>query len=330
MPLVSVIVPVYNVEHYRCRCVDSILAQTFTDFELILVDDGSPDNCGVICDEYAEKDNRIHVIHQENGGLSAARNAGIDWAFANSDSQWLAFVDSDDWVHPEYLAYLYRAVQENDVKVSVCGYHETAERDIAHEDMEYQAQTLPWEDLFLKQNLKAILAWNKLYAKELFQGLRYPVGKTHEDEFLTYKLISQHPKLALVYCDLYYYYINMDGISRRPFSLKRMDRIEACLERLTFFRDYHNRKVLQLCMFFCLSNILDVANGLKNAKEISPEDKKQYEKQLKQIMRSTLLSHFLMELKKDYAGCFLFSKHSGENYTLYIFYDKKINGVYQP
>ena len=106
MPAISVIVPVYKVEKYIHRCVRSILGQTYADFELILVDDGSPDNCGVICDEYAAKDSRVVVIHQENGGLSAARNAGIDWVFANSDSQWLSFIDSDDWVHPEYLQRL--------------------------------------------------------------------------------------------------------------------------------------------------------------------------------------------------------------------------------
>ena len=96
MPGISVIVPVYKVENFLHRCVDSILAQTFTDFELILVDDGSPDGCGEICDAYAREDSRIHVIHQKNGGLSAARNTGIDWVLENSDSRWLAFVDSDD------------------------------------------------------------------------------------------------------------------------------------------------------------------------------------------------------------------------------------------
>ena len=106
MPLISVIVPVYKVEEYLSRCVDSILSQTFEDFELILIDDGSPDNCGKICDEYTKKDNRVHVIHQENGGLSSARNAGIDWAFENSDSEWLTFIDSDDWVHIQYLDLL--------------------------------------------------------------------------------------------------------------------------------------------------------------------------------------------------------------------------------
>ncbi len=121
MSTVSIIVPVYKVEPYLRRCVDSILAQTFTDFELILVDDGSPDNCPAICDEYVEKDDRVHVIHQENGGLSAARNAGIDWAFANSNSQWLNFVDSDDWVHPEYLERLRNAAGNKEF-TSICGY----------------------------------------------------------------------------------------------------------------------------------------------------------------------------------------------------------------
>ena len=107
MPEISVIVPVYKVEPYLRRCVDSILAQTFTDIEVILIDDGSPDGCPAICDEYVQQDNRVKVIHQENRGVSAARNAGLDWVFANSDSQWISFVDSDDWVHPQFLEYLH-------------------------------------------------------------------------------------------------------------------------------------------------------------------------------------------------------------------------------
>ena len=113
MGRISVIVPVYKVENYLHRCVDSILGQSFADFELILVDDGSPDNCGSICDAYAVKDSRIRVIHQENGGLSAARNAGIDWVFAHSDSQWLTFIDSDDWIHGSFLQILHRCWQSS-------------------------------------------------------------------------------------------------------------------------------------------------------------------------------------------------------------------------
>ena len=106
MPKISVIVPVYKVEKYLRRCIDSILNQTFNDFDLILVDDGSPDSCGDICEKYEKTDNRITVIHRENGGLSAARNSGIKWALKNSDSEWITFVDSDDWLHPDYLKIL--------------------------------------------------------------------------------------------------------------------------------------------------------------------------------------------------------------------------------
>ena len=107
MANISVIVPVYKVEDFLSRCVDSILRQSYSDFDLILVDDGSPDRCGQMCEAYARQDSRVHVIHQENGGLSAARNSGIDWAIAHSGSRWLAFVDSDDWVHPDFLKVLY-------------------------------------------------------------------------------------------------------------------------------------------------------------------------------------------------------------------------------
>ena len=113
MSNISVIVPVYKVERYIRRCVDSILTQTYPDFEVVLVDDGSPDGCGRICDFYAQNDGRVHVIHQKNGGLSAARNAGIDWVTANSDSRWIAFVDCDDWVHDEFLRKLYSAAEQN-------------------------------------------------------------------------------------------------------------------------------------------------------------------------------------------------------------------------
>ena len=129
MAAISVIVPIYKVEAFLHRCVDSILAQTFADFDLVLVDDGSPDSCGDICEEYARKDGRIHVIHQKNGGLSAARNTGIDWAQANSGSQWLAFVDSDDWVHPDFLLRLYTMVQETGCLLSACGYFRTGGGD---------------------------------------------------------------------------------------------------------------------------------------------------------------------------------------------------------
>lgn len=179
MPTISVIVPVYKVEPYLNRCVDSILRQTYQDFELILVDDGSPDRCGEICDEYARQDSRIHVIHKENGGLSDARNAGIDWVEANSDSRWLIFADSDDWVHPELLARLLDAATAFDLKISVCGYQETEGADpaVLPEDMRPHRWTP--KQFYMEHFVNATVAWGKLYSRSCFRDIRYPVGKIH-------------------------------------------------------------------------------------------------------------------------------------------------------
>lgn len=233
--MISVIVPVYNVEPYLHRCVDSILAQTFTDFDLILVDDGSPDNCPAICDEYAERDSRVHVIHQENGGLSAARNAGIDWAFTSSDSQWLTFVDSDDWVHPEYLERLLNAALDNHVAVSICGYAETKGEEPETNADELTPRIWTPEDFFVEHNVNATVAWGKLYRRECFRIIRYPVGKIHEDEFVSYQILFQCDKTSVIYAPLYSYYQNPTGITSQEWSLKRLDALAAFEQQLKFF-----------------------------------------------------------------------------------------------
>lgn len=122
---ISIVVPVYKVEKYIHRCIKSILNQSYSSFNLVIVDDGSPDNCGKICDEYAKKDTRIHVIHKSNGGLSDARNAGIDWAIKNSDSKWITFIDSDDWVHPQYLEKMISSAEETNCNVCIVRYKKT-------------------------------------------------------------------------------------------------------------------------------------------------------------------------------------------------------------
>ena len=173
MPSISVVVPVYMVEAYLRRCVDSVLAQTFSDFELILVDDGSPDNCGAICDEYAERDSRVRVIHQANGGLSAARNAGIDWAFAHSDSRWLTFIDSDDWILPRYLEVLFKAAIDNQAGVSICGLFQTyGESAEIPKDRAQEPQCFSPEDFWSRNISTATVACAKLYRKECFQSLQ--------------------------------------------------------------------------------------------------------------------------------------------------------------
>ena len=235
--LISVIVPIYKVEDYIHRCIDSILAQTFTDFELILVDDGSPDKCGKICDEYADKDSRIHVIHKENGGLSDARNTGIDWAFANSNSEWITFIDSDDWIHPRYLEALYDAVKKTGCEISICAYEETTGDNPQVDESQLEAEIVNTEDFFCEHNVNAVVAWGKLYKKELFREIRYPVGKLHEDEFTTYKLLFQNEICAFVNQPLYYYFMNTDSITKSVWTPKRLDSIDARKGSVSYFRN---------------------------------------------------------------------------------------------
>ena len=237
MPKISIIVPVYKVEQYLDRCVESVLAQTFKDFELILVDDGSPDNCPQMCDEWAKKDERIVVIHQENGGLSAARNTGIDWAFENSNSEWLTFIDSDDWVHPEYLERLYNAVIEHNVSVSVCGFELVEDTSDEHCDR-YEVIVETTEEFHIKNSNNPIptIAWAKLYKKEAFEDIRYPVGKLNEDEFTTYKVLFKYTKIVTMEDALYYYYQNSGSIMKSKWNYGRLAAIDAFLEQVEFYK----------------------------------------------------------------------------------------------
>lgn len=254
---ISIIVPVYKVEKYIHRCVDSILAQTYSDFELILVDDGSPDNCPTICDAYAEKDNRVHVIHQANGGLSAARNAGIDWAFANSDSQWLTFIDSDDWVHPEYLERLLDAAVTNDVSVSICGYKETEGEEPIINAKDLTPVLWNPEDFYVEHNVNATIACGKLYQKKCFTEIRYPVEKIHEDEFVTHIVLFPTGQMAVMKATLYYYFINKQGITKTNWKPQRLQGLEATRLQIEFMRSQGFKKAYPHAIkkyTVCLSN----------------------------------------------------------------------------
>lgn len=253
MAEISVIVPVFKVEKYLSRCVESILAQTFQDFELILVDDGSPDRCGQMCDGYADKDSRIQVIHRRNGGLSAARNTGIERMLTGSDTRWLTFIDSDDWVHPRYLEILYRTALRYDAAVSVAGHLRTKEigdgflaRDsglpIQAEGEGNEEQTGPAveictaEELLLRHQWDYNYAWGKLYARELFRTLRYPEGKNFEDTFTTYKALAECGRIAWIDQALYYYFYNPRGISAGLWTPSELAVLEGMRQQMDFYR----------------------------------------------------------------------------------------------
>lgn len=232
---VSVIVPVYNVEKYLRQCVDSIIAQTYRNLEIILVDDGSPDNCGAICDEYAEKDSRIQVIHQKNSGLSVARNSGLNI----STGEYIAFIDSDDWVADNFIEKLHSYAGPN--TLTVCNLIFWTSETNNHIFMKPRASENINRDEFWKRTMGEectayIVAWSKLYPSKVFNQLRFPTGLLHEDEAILHNVLDQVEEICVVYEPLYFYRQNEDSIMGQGFSPKRLDGFVAWAERLKYFR----------------------------------------------------------------------------------------------
>ena len=296
MPKISVIVPIYKVEKYIHRCIDSVRNQTFRDFELILVDDGSPDNCGAICDEYAAKDSRIVVIHQENGGLSAARNAGIDWAFANSDSEWLTFIDSDDWVHQEYLRLLLDAAVTHNVPISICGYAQTEGTAPEYNPQDHVSARWNPEDFYVNHNVNAIVAWGKLYRKEYFAEVRYPVGRIHEDELTTHKLLFRAEKIAVTTAPLYAYFQNPEGITKSQWTPKRLDAVYGLNSQRLFFREQGFEKAHLFAASACISNLCSAVSLLYKIPN-SGKYQQKMRRLLQQILRQ---EHKLFPFQKEH------------------------------
>lgn len=244
---ISVIVPIYKVEKYLKRCVNSIINQSFRDIEIILVDDGSPDSCPQICDEYKEKDNRISVIHQKNLGLSAARNSGIKIA----KGKYLVFIDSDDYIDYDMLKYLYNGMKDYNADIVCCGY--TA----IYDNGKKEKITIPNKDcIYNKEEALRILmcngfidvvAWNKLYKKELFNDIVYPVGKLYEDMLTTYKLISKSKTIVLKPESKYFYCKRSDSIGGNEFSPNTLKLLEACDEVYEFVsKNYGSNDELEI------------------------------------------------------------------------------------
>lgn len=225
-PEISIIVPVYKVEKYLNECIDSILAQTFTDFEVILVDDGSPDNCPALCDAAAEKDSRIRVIHQQNKGLSGARNAGIDIARGS----WLSFIDSDDSIDKAFCEKLYNAVTQADAKLAVSDilYFDADGSLSGYQERALRTEILPREEAAHRIRLTPLVhATTKLYSRELFADLRFPVGQNYEDALTIPAVLEQVTEVVCVGEPLYHYRFNPNGIVRGKIGLKNLQEVYA-------------------------------------------------------------------------------------------------------
>ena len=256
--LISVIVPVYNVEHYLEKCIESICGQTYTDLEIILVDDGATDRSGVICDEWGRKDPRIRVIHKENGGLSDARNAGIEIAAG----AWYMFIDSDDTITADTIDRMYTAAVDHSCQMAVCNMVRIYD-DGATEP--FYAPVSELTVLNAQQRFETLnqpSACNKLFRAELFDGVRFPKGKYYEDTFVYHILAHRARRIVLTGHDGYYYLSRRESILGQPtFTDRYFDFIEAVYTRMTYLLEH---QVARFAEEACLSLYAAAANGEKH------------------------------------------------------------------
>lgn len=228
---ISIIIPVYKVEGYLRKCLDSVLAQTYRALEILLVDDGSPDNCGAICDEYAARDDRVRVIHKPNGGLSDARNAGLEAAAG----QWIGFVDSDDYIAPDMFEKLYLAASRTGAGIAVCGYRVVSDAGPAAPPRGVEKELVLERDeairLLLEDKRLQNYVWNKLYRAEYWRGVRFPAGKAFEDIDTTWRLIDQARSVVLIPYAGYFYRVRGTGIVQSGHIRNEIDCVEQNLAR---------------------------------------------------------------------------------------------------
>ncbi len=286
MDLISVIVPVYNVEKYLRRCVDSILAQTYTNLEIILVDDGSPDNCGKICDEYAKKDSRIKVIHQKNGGLSAARNAGLDIATGD----YIGFVDSDDYISPEMYEKLLNILKESNSDLSVCGmdYYDENNNRI---DQECPLTDRTFSNLEIFGELQKELYWfyvnacPKLYQSLIFEDIRFPVGKLYEDNHIVHYIFQKCNSIVTTSNKWYYFTLRNGSITHSGFSIKSLDDIDAFIDRIEFYKKNEMKEYIVPAKIQLINYYRNNAKCIKPINQNEKQIIEQYDKTIKRYYK---------------------------------------------
>ena len=253
MELISIIVPVYKVEPYLDKCIASIVNQTYRNLEIILVDDGSPDNCPAMCDAWAEKDNRIRVIHKQNGGLSDTRNAGM----SSATGELIAFVDSDDWIDIRYVEYLHQAILQTGADISACDLRKVYDESAVNEDpvtmpqIEVATPEDAIEDILHNRRFRAV-AWNKLYTRRLLTGERFETNRFHEDEFFSYRLYDKSERLVYIGVPLYNYR-QRSGSIMTTFSVRHIDALDAYLERIALIARKYPRLLSLDKLNFCVA-----------------------------------------------------------------------------
>ena len=265
--LVSVVVPVYNIRDYIEKCLKSIVSQSYDNLEIVVVDDGSTDGSGKLCDEFAKKDKRVRVFHKKNGGLSDARNFGIK----KSQGEIVALVDGDDYVDADYIKAMYEVMVKDDSDIVVCGFDNNIPSSFVVSGEEATKK------LLVEQENIEIVAWNKLYKKELFEkGIEYPVGEKHEDALTTYKLFAEAKKVSYVSKSLYHYVTREDSIMGQKDVVGRLKmREKAAKEAVEYFTDNsHLKQAAEVAVLTARYAFMDAAiHGEIDKKFFSPNAK---------------------------------------------------------
>lgn len=285
-PAISIIVPVYKAERFLNECIDSILAQTFPDFELILVDDGSPDSCPALCDAAAAKDKRIRVIHKKNGGQSTARNAGLDAA----RGEWIAFVDSDDTITPDYCAKLYAAVQQTGAQIAACNYRQVDEsgQPLKEQYLHVRAEVLDQKEALEHCTLLPyMVVWNKLFHAAIFETLRFRENLIYEDTILMAQAIERTEKVVNIPDQMYLYRKVRGSTMNSKVTLRNLDRVEA--NYIVFECARRHGVTGSLCELYwvLLHSLIDVDSHLTAQERKTPrmQQAREYERRARRALR---------------------------------------------
>lgn len=285
--LISVIIPIYKVEKYLDNCVKSVVEQTYKNLDIILVDDGSTDTCPEICDRWAEEDNRIRVIHKKNGGLSDARNSGINIA----KGKYFVFVDSDDYISTDYIDEMYKKMTA-DVDIVCTGYARVTDSgDILKKSHVINGTFTRNEAMteLVENGVITTTAWGKIYRAELFSDLKFDYGKYHEDMYIMHKVLHRARKVSVIEKGVYYYRVNNQSITGVKFTSKHQDAVYSQLERLEFIKSNYPELVEKqkaMVVWHACDNNLKIIKSLKGNKTYLKENNAIIKKYLREFMKS--------------------------------------------
>ena len=265
-PLISIIVPIYKVEEYLRKCIESIINQTYKNIEIILVDDGSPDNCPQICDEYAQKDSRIVVIHQKNGGLSNARNSGLNIA----KGKFIGFVDGDDYIANDMYETMYNAIKDNNAQMSICRAYNVNEngelvRDEIQPDIKEEVKIFTkyeaMKEMLMDKNIRGYV-WSKLFKRDCFETLRFPEGRNYEDIAISIKCFEKTDRIIYLNKQKYYYVQRESSIDHVKSEKNLTDAIEVSYERYKYVK-YNYPELKEHNIYAFIHRILCAYKDLK-------------------------------------------------------------------